>query len=114
MRNWLAGLVLFAAMAPVAAQELSPEADEAMWCLTAVNLLDVLGAYSGDGTQIDLLRDVWTTVALYELDLDGVTEDEMDGLIESYTAELEMQLPDYLVTSDPSALRHDIDVCLDG
>lgn len=113
MRNWLASLFVIAAMAPVAAQEISAEADQAMWCITAIQLLDVLGAYPEEAIEPSLLADIWSLVAFEELGAKGFSDDTVNALFESYADELEMQLPDYLVSGDPDALRHDIGTCLE-
>jgi hypothetical protein len=113
MRNWLASLFVIAAMVPVAAQEISAEADQAMWCITAIQLLDVLGAYPEEAIEPSLLADIWSLVALEEFGAKGFSDDTVNALFESYSDELEMQLPDYLVSGDPDALRHDIGTCLE-
>lgn len=113
MRKFLVGLIFALGLMPASAQEISAEADQAMWCISAIQLLDVLGVYPEEALDADLLADIWSLTAFEEFDAKGLSDESVEALFESYADEVSMQLPDYLVSSDPAALRHDIGVCLE-
>ncbi len=105
----LAASVLLAT--PVMAQEVSEKADQAMWCASAINLLDMLGVYPADAVSPVALARQWSRRVFQEFDAAGFSDAEVDMLIQSYADEVAMQVPDYLVSSDEDALRHNIYAC---
>jgi hypothetical protein len=105
----LAASVLLAT--PVMAQEISEAADQAMWCASAIALLDTLGVYPADAVNPVALSRQWSRRAFQEFDAAGFSDAEVDMLIQSYAEEVAMQVPDYLVSSDEDALRHNIYAC---
>lgn len=109
LRMVLAASVFLAA--PVVAQEISETADQAMWCASAIDLLDTLGVYPAEAVNPVALARQWSRRAFQEFDAAGFSDAEVDMLIESYADEVAMQLPHYLVNSDEDALRHDIHAC---
>ncbi len=113
MKRLLVAAICAALLTPAAAQELSPDADLAMWCISAIQVLEVLGVYPPEAIDPALRADIWSLVAFEEFDAKGLSGESVEALFESYAEELSMQLPDYLVSSDPAALRHDVGVCLE-
>lgn len=101
------------AVMPTLAQEISAEADKAMWCATAITLLDTMGAYPPEAENAVALARIWSRRAVNAFDAAGFSDEEIDVLADSYLDELSMQLPDYLISSDEDALRLNIHACFE-
>lgn len=113
MRRLTIALAATAMLSPVSAQQLSAETDQAMWCATAITLLDAMGVYPDSAPDAIALSRLWLQPAFREFDRLGLSEDAVAALVSSYNDELSMQLPNYLVSSDPDALRLDINACIE-
>ena len=112
--GWRYGLMLAALMAmPVCAQEIDAETDEALWCATALTMLDNMGAYPPEAANATAVARLWYRKAFNGFDRLGLGDAEAEAIGQSYAEELAMQLPDYLVSSDEDALRLDIHACFE-
>ncbi len=103
---------LFVAM-PASAEEISESADQALWCASAIQVLDMLGVYPPEAHSSAALTRRWSRIAFEAFDKAGFTDEYVDALIASYMDEASMQVPDYLVSSDEAALRFDLNTCLE-
>ncbi len=113
MRKWVIGVFVAALVAPVSAQEISAEGDQALWCATALTMIDQMGAYPPEAADVVAVTRVWYRKAFAAFDAAGLDDAEADMLTQSYIDELGMQLPDYLISGDPDALRLDINACFE-
>jgi hypothetical protein len=113
MRNWMSALLLPLLAFPALAQDISPEADKALWCATALSMLDSMGAYPVEAPDVIAVTRTWYRRAFTAFDSAGLSDAEVDSLSTSYIEELSMQLPDYLVSSDEDALRLNIHSCFE-
>ncbi|MBE7732404.1 hypothetical protein [Devosia faecipullorum] len=112
--RWAYGLMLAAMLAmPVSGEEIDAETDQALWCATALTMLDQMGAYPPEADNVVAVTRIWYRKGLSGLDRLGVGEDEIDAISQSYIDELGMQLPDYLISSDEEALRLNIHACFE-
>lgn len=112
--RWTYGLMLAAILAmPVSAQEIDAKTDQALWCATALTMLDQMGAYPVEAENVVAVTRIWYRKAFNGLDRLGVSDDEIDVVSQSYIDELGMQLPDYLISSDEDALRLNIHACFE-
>lgn len=111
MRIGSIAIILAVLASPAGAQEISPEVDKGLWCATAIYLLDEMGIYPPEADDAQALTDFWGDPAMIELDMDGLSDEAIETVVSSYVDELSMQLPDYLASSDPEALRLDLNAC---
>lgn len=108
------GIMLAAMLTlPVWAQELDAETDQALWCATALTMIDQMGVYPPEADNVVAVTRIWYRKGFNGLDRLGASEAEIEAISQSYIDELRMQLPDYLVSSDEEALRLDIRACFE-
>lgn len=111
---WRYGVLLAAMLAlPAFAQEIDAETDRALWCATALTMLDQMGAYPPEAANVVAVTRIWYRRAFNGFDRLGLGDAEADVVSQSYIDELGLQLPDYLVSSDEDALRLDIHACFE-
>lgn len=113
MRYVIMALCVSALATPVWAQDVSAEADHAMWCSSAITVLDKMGAYPPEAPTAVAVARLWHRQAFMEFQTAGLKDEMISALIDSYVSEAYMQLSDYLISSDPDALRFDLNVCLE-
>lgn len=95
------------------AQELSADADMAMWCGVAINYLLDKGAFSEEGRPVAEAAMSFHAENLGGLaQIEGISTERLNELAASYADEIVMQVDDFLINRDKAALRFDIDGCL--
>ncbi len=112
-RLWLTVLLGLGLTASAAGQQLSPRADTAFWCEAAIYwLLD--NEMLTNTEDLGPILESYFATELEEADKLKLSDDQVNAMQASYQDEIAVQLPDFVRSRDPAALRHDINACLKG